>query len=310
MGEPAEGARAEGTAVQRWRRRGLVRWSALRRTTPGRLLDNAIRAIVQIEILDRSMTLAAQAFTSIVPIMLVAATLRPHRPGVGSTIIDALALPPAARDALSKSIPPTATISSSVGLFGIVVAIVSATSFSRALERIYLRVWGVHKADLRSWWRWFATLLAVVLASGFVAVTRRVTAGEAWLGWVPFVVQLVAWTALWSFVPWVLLQRAVRGRPLVVAGGVTAVLLALLTIAGAVYLPLALTRGIEDFGLLGMVFVYISWLWAIAVVVVGASVVVRVCADDDSALGALVRGPAPVGQWRTVDDEPATGTGA
>jgi membrane protein len=297
--------------ARRWRTRGLGWWETLARTAPGRLIERSLHALAEIEVLDRSMALAAQAFTSIVPIMVVAATLRPNGHGLGSAIGDSLALPSSARAVLQHSVPAGAAPTSSVGILGLVVAIVSATSFSRALEKIYLRIWQVPKPSYRTAWRWLATIVAIVLAAGLVGLARRVTSGDLWLGWVPFVVQLAIWTAVWSLVPFALVQGAVRLRPLVVAGAATAVSLALLSLGGAVYLPIVLRNGARQYGVLGLVFTYISWLFAICVVVVAVAVIARVCAADEGVVGRFVRGPGADGvlrdRWTPVEPEEPPG---
>jgi len=283
------------TAAERWRAWGLRRWARVRRTSAGRLLESCAVALARIELFDRAMTLAAQAFTSIVPIMLVTATLHPRDTGsFGSALAESLDLPESVRATLQTSIPSDATMGSGVGVFGIVVAIVSATSFSRALERIYLRIWQVPRPSLRSWWRWFAALVAIVLAVSLIGITRRASRGEAWSGWLPMLVQLVLWTLVWTFAPWVLVQREVRWRPLLFSGVATSVCLAGLTVAGSVYLPIVLVRGAREFGVLGLVFSYISWLFAIAFVVIGVAVVARACAQDPGPLGRWVRGRGQV----------------
>jgi membrane protein len=289
--------------AERWRSWGLRRWAQVRRTPPGRLLEDCALALARIELFDRAMTLAAQAFVSIVPIMLVTATLRPREGGsLGSALADTLDIPASVRATLQRSIPSDATFESGIGVFGVVVAIVSATSFSRALERVYLRVWRVPRPSLRSWWRWFAALVAIVLAVSLIGLTRRATDGAAWSGWVPMLVQLVLWTAVWTFAPWVLVQGEVRWRPLLFSGAATSVCLAGLTIVGSVYLPIVLVHGAREFGVLGLVFSYISWLFAIAFVVIAVAVVARVCAQDEGVVGRLVRGPGPV----TVFSDPGT----
>jgi len=280
--------------VERWRARGLRRWARVRRTSPGRLLEDCALALARIELFDRSMTLAAQAFTSVVPIMLVTATLHPRDGGsLGAALAESLDIPASVRATLQTSIPADATVDSGIGFFGIVVAIVSATSFSRALERIYLRIWQVPRPSLRSWWRWFAALVAIVLAVSLIGLTRRASHGEVWAGWGPMLVQLVLWTGVWTFAPWVLVQREVRWRPLLFSGAATSVCLAALTAAGSVYLPIVLVHGAREFGVLGLVFSYISWLFAIAFVVIAVAVVARVCAQDPGVVGRLVRGPGP-----------------
>ena len=279
---------------------GTARWESIRDTPTGRLLERIVREFLGMEVFDRAMTLAAQAFTSIVPLMLVAAALRPDRPGGGQVIMDSLGLSDETRAALAGSVPATASVSSGVGILGVLVAIVSATSFARALERIYVRAWHVQRASVRTAWRWLAVVVAVALAAVIIAFTRAAVSAQ-WRGAVQFLLQLVVWTAVWWFVPLVLLQRQVRGRPLLLTAALTAVALALLGRAGSIYLPIVLTSGARQFGVLGLVFAYLGWLFALSFVVVAALTIGHACMVDDGPVGRFVRGSD---RWTRVEPEP------
>jgi membrane protein len=272
------------------RERGLGFWDSIRETWVGRLLERIVRDLARLEVFDRAMTLAAQAFTSIVPLMLVASTLRPQHPGFGSVVADSLSLSEETRATLAGSIPAGATAAGSIGFFGIIIAIFSATSFSRALERVYLRTWDVRKASVRTAWRWLATVIAVVLAVLAVAFTKSVLEGAIWRGTLAVVVQIAVWTAVWTFVPWMLLQRQVAVRVLAFTAALTAVCMGLLSVAGGLYLPIAMESGARQFGVLGLVFAYIGWLFAIAFVLVATTVIGRACAESDGPIGRVVRG--------------------
>lgn len=268
---------------------GERRWASTRRTATGRLLERVARELVDIELFDRAMTLAAQAFTSIVPLMLVAAALRPGEEGLGGTVTSSLGLPQEARAALADAVPDQSTVLSGVGVLGLLVTLVSATSFSRAMERIYLRVWHVRRPGMRTAWRWLATVVAVALAAVVVAFTRQVVDAQ-WLGLVQLVVQLVVWTLVWTFVPWVLLRGQVPTRPLACTALLTGVGLAVLGRVGSVYLPVVLESGARQFGVLGLVFAYLGWLFALSFVVVAAAVVGHACTLDDGPVGRWFRG--------------------
>jgi membrane protein len=268
---------------------GERQWEVTRRTTTGRLIERIVRDLVEIEPFDRAMTLAAQAFTSIVPLMLVAAALRPGEQGFGQTVSESLGLPDEARAALAGAVPDESTVLSTVGILGLLVTLVSATSFSRAMERIYLRVWHVRRPGLRSAWRWLATVVAVALAAVIIGFTRQVVDAQ-WAGLVQLVLQVVVWTAVWTFVPWVLLRGQVPTRPLAWTALLTGVGVAVLGRIGAVYLPLALASGARQFGVLGLVFAYLGWLFALSLVVIGAAAVGHACAVDDGPVGRWVRG--------------------
>jgi len=246
------------------------------------------------------MTLAAQAFVSIVPVMIVTAALRPNRDGFGSFMADSLGLSESTRATLAGSVSTDATVGSSVGVLGFLVALISATAYSRALERMYAKVWEVKRPGLRSAWRWLATVLAVILAVGLLGLTRQAAEGVPLPALWEFLIQLVVWSVVWSFIPWALLRAQVPVRVLAFSGVVTAVLLGVLSIAGTIYLPIVLVSGARQFGVLGLVFAYIGWLFALSFAVVLACVIGRACAQDEGALGRLVRGRDDSTTWQPV----------
>ncbi|GEL95336.1 hypothetical protein [Cellulomonas composti] len=108
------------------------------------------------------------------------------------------------------------------------------------------------------------------------------------------------WSVVWWFAPWVLLQRQVPGRLLAFTAVLTAVALAVLGRVGSIYLPIVLSSGARQFGVLGIVFAYLGWLFVLSFVVVGATTIGHACASDDGPVGRFVRG----GRWTEVTDEP------
>ena len=148
---------------------------------------------------------------------------------------------------LEGSLPDGATVQRSLGVVGSGPILLSSTSFSRALERMYARVWEVDRVGFRGAWGWLACLLAIVLAVFLLRFTRRagrhVVRGRGGI-----LVELVAWAAVWTFVPWLLLVRKVPRRTLWAGGVITAVALAAVSVAGDVYLPRALTASARQVG--------------------------------------------------------------
>jgi membrane protein len=291
----------DGGAVRRLRVLGADVTGRLQGTGAWRLWTACTTGMVRIEPFDRAMTLAAQAFTSIVPVLIVAAAFGPSHRGPGDAMADAVGLSEEARAALEASVPSGATVSSSIGLLGVLVALVTATSYSRALERMYSKIWEVERPGLRTAWRWLAAIGAVLAAVALLRVTRQATAGDTWSGLTELVVELLVWTAVWTFVPWVLLQAEVPARVLVCGGLLSAVALAVLAAVGSIYLPIALEAGARQFGVLGMTFTYIGWLFALSFALVAAAVVGRACALDDGRLGRVVRGE-PLSDWHDATD--------
>ena len=279
--------------VARWKLRGERYWESLRGTPLGTLIERIINGFTAIEPFDRAMTLAAQAFVSIVPIMIVMAAIRPNKKSFGSSMGDAMGLSDSVQATLAGSIPTSATVVSGVGFFGFLVAFVSATAYSRALERMFLKVWDVPKPPLRTAWRWVATIVAVMVALALLALTHSILADRPFDDVLESAVRFVIWTVVWTYVPWVLMRTEISLRALTFTGAIVSLALTVLGGIGTLYLPIVLTTGAEEFGVLGLVFAYISWLFVLSFAIVGATVVGRACAQDEGILGRLVRGPSP-----------------
>ena len=259
---------------------------------PGSIAERSLRALVRAEVFDRSMTLAAQAFTSVFPLLILVGTLRPRSGSqLGEALAESLGLNPQARDALEAALPPAGTAAGAFGVAGAVVVLLSATSFSRALARMYARVWDAPRPGrLRSLWRLVAVLVGLVLLVVLLTFVRRVLQGSPLSGLTEGVVTFVVGGPLWTWVPWLLLARRVPARLLVPGGVLMAAAMAVLTVAGRIYLPRALSSATSQYGALGVSFTYVTWLFVIMAALVGSTAVGAVIARDLDPVGRLLAG--------------------
>ena len=94
--------------------------------------------------------------------------------------------------------PSTATF----GVVGLLMTLISATSFARALGRMYARCWDVPVVKMRqAWWRWVMVLFAVILAIVMIAAAHlavRLPIGGHVLD---YALGFVIWTLLWAYLP-------------------------------------------------------------------------------------------------------------
>src|SRR4051794_687700 len=210
------------TGTRSWRPRDLLA-RAEQRSPPAvvRFALDLVRQMQRMEPFDRAMTLAAQAFTSIFPLVLTAlAVLPPDARGrffdrLGAT----LELPDAARQALDAALPTSSGQQAAFGVLSLLVVLVSATSFSRALTRMYAKAWSVRGPGWHAPWRWFAVVLVIVLTTLGLRLLQQVAEGAPLALAGALLVTLVVDAVVWTWVPWVLLARDVRWR-LLAAGGV------------------------------------------------------------------------------------------
>jgi membrane protein len=266
--------------LSRWIDWGFSRW-------PGRVLTGTATGFARIELFDRAMTIAAQFFTSIFPILLMASAWF----GVDSKALGgATGLPQQAQEVLDEAV--NGSTSATFGTLGALIVLVSATSLSRALTRAYAAIWVLPRPTLSlgGAWRWVAALLALALA---VVVTFTLTkrASEQpprglWGVLLSFTLDL----AIGVFVPWVLLARQVRPRHLLPGAILMAVTLMFVRPATAAWMPHALDVSARRYGPIGVAFTYLACLYTLSFCWLTAALVGQVVTTDEGPLGAWIRG--------------------
>jgi membrane protein len=235
----------------------------------------------RLEPFDRAMTLAAQAFTSIFPVVIVTFSLLPHDDAgrLGGRVADALALPDATRSALANTLPDDAEQAATFGVLSLLIVLVSATSFSRALTRMYAKAWSVRGPGWRRPWRWFAAILAITSCTVATQVAQRTANGVGWTV-AALLLTCAANTVLWTWVPSVLLAKEVPWRFLAPGGALMGASTVVLYFASTVYMPSAMSYAEHHFGELGVAFTCIGWLFAVSFVLIVATVLGVVVARE------------------------------
>ena len=256
---------------------------------PGRILGR----LIEVNFLDRTVILAGQAFSALLPLIIVVNTVSPHPGGdtPAATLARRVGLGTKDVSSLQAAAAPPSSARASIGILGVILAILTATSFARALQRGYELAWRLPPAGLRAAWRPLALVIGlavyVELLFLFGRLVRGVPAGTLLEDLATFA---GAW-AIWTGAGWILLAGRVRPR-LVAAGGLlTAVGFAILRRLAALYLPNLVASNQQQFGLLGVAFTLFSWLSTCALVIVVATVIGAVLAEDPGRLGRFIRSP-------------------
>jgi membrane protein len=231
------------------------------------LLDTGRRSLarfVELEGVDRS---------ALLPLLIVFGTVaQGSSEEVADDLIERFDVQGQAADALRDALsqPPE----SGVGAVGAVLLVISALSFTRAMQRLYVRAWRLEPLGLRgNLWglAWLATFVAFwALQPGIVALFDGV---------VGFTVSLGLSTLLWLLTPWLLVARRIAWLRLLPQAFLTAVGIVALAIGAAIYLPYAVSSTSEEFGVLGVAFTLLSLLFAIAFVLVVTAALGATLAD-------------------------------
>jgi membrane protein len=299
--------RADSLATQRveaivqrlpTRTRGLVervlaRWL-------GRTLIRTTDAFIRLEVFDRSMTIAAQFFTSVLPILILTATWAYG--GDADGVSDLVGVPEKSRPIVDQAVQGAST--AAFGIAGALFVLVSATSLSRALTRAFSAIWRVPRprSGLGAVWRWVAVVLVlsmtVIFGNTLSDRTGVLPPREFWPVAASFLTDVVVAT----FVPWVLLSGRVRARSLLPGSLVFSLVMLVVRPATAVWMPRALEESAARYGSIGIAFTYLAYLYVASFIFLSAALVGQVLASDSGRLGALIRGDEPA-----LHDESAAG---
>jgi membrane protein len=217
---------------------------------------------VELEGFDRAMALAGQAFAALLPLLIVIGSVSPaDDDGLAETIIERFDVSGGAADTLREAVaqPPHSGLSA----LGAILLVISALSFTRAMQRLYIRAWRLDKLGLRANY-WGLIWLGLFVA--FWSIQPAIVG--LFDGLLAFALTLALSTLLWLLTPWLLTAKLIAWRRLLPQALLTAVALFALAVAAAIYLPRAVASASSEFGILGVAFTLLSLLFAIALVLV------------------------------------------
>ncbi len=248
--------------------------------------------LLEIEFVDRSIALAAKAFVSMFPLLIVVAAFvnaRTRASLVGATAAR-LGLQGNAFDLFRAAFTSAENIRAATGVLGLVLAFLFATSFTTAMQRVYLRAWRrPPHSGVDTYWRGLAWL-AVMLVSLALFGWLRGAVGNGYVV-VPFAVgSFLVNSALWWFTAWWLLLGDVRGRVLVTTGLITGLATGAYALSAAVWMPEMVTKNEAQFGFFGVTLALVTWFSGTAICVLVGACAAPVFAEDPGRLGRFIRG--------------------
>ena len=251
--------------------------------------------MLEIEFVDRSVALAGKAFVSFFPLVIVVAAFVPERAraSIISTIAARLGLRGDAFSLVKASIASSDDIRRATGLLGLVLTIFFATSFTTALQRVYLRAWRrPPNSGVNTYWRGAAWLLAVLISLALLGGLRD-AAGEGTGIVVWAVVALAVNAGLWWFTAWWFLLGNVRVRVLAPTGVITGLAMAGYALSASVWMPEVVARNESQFGFFGVALALVTWFSGAATCILVGACAGPVFAEDSGRLGRFIRGAEP-----------------
>ena len=248
--------------------------------------------MLETEFVDRSVALAAKAFVSFFPVVIVVAALAPSsiRSSIFTTITSRLGVRGDALATAREAFASADDVRKATGFVGLVFTLFYATSFFTALLRVYLRAWRRPPGrNVVNYVRGPLWMLGVLAYFALVGGTRDLIGGS--LGTAVFLLASFAGSiALWWLTAWLMLQGQVRPRVLLTSGVLTGTALALYAASATLWMPDIVTRNQDQFGFFGVSLALVTWFSGAAVCIVVGACAAPVLAEDPGPLGRWARG--------------------
>lgn len=247
---------------------GVVR--RLEGTLPGRCLGT----FLAIGGVDRAMVVASQAFTALIPllIMVSAAAPRGERDAVGRLLVRKFELSGASASAVQQVF--TRPAESSTGVVSLLLLLVSGVSLTRRAQRLYLDAWRLPPLPgPRSAVNAALGLAALLVEVALLYLARSLVRELPLDRFLGAPVSFLGGAVLWTGIPWLLLDRRVPWRRLLPGGLMTALATAAFGEATTVYMPHQMETYSARYGLFGVTLAIVGWLVCVSFVVVSVTVV-------------------------------------
>src|SRR6185295_8037379 len=173
---------------------------------------------------DRSIALASSALTALIPLLIFTSAILPHVGGGGAAddIIDRYDLDGNAAEAVNEMFSPDASVSSGLGLFGVLFLLVAVLSFTRTVQRLFEQTWELPPLSVRNsvnGLKWIGGLLIYSTITG--AIRGLIDRGPIELASALVLLPLACAFLIWS--GYMLSARRVPWRDLVPFGVVGSV---------------------------------------------------------------------------------------
>jgi membrane protein len=234
------------------------------------LVRACLARMVEIEVVERAVALASLAFTALIPLGIVIGSLAPTADtnALVRSLVRRFKLTGEPRHLVEQVFSPPADVRSAVSVIGAALLVVSALSFTRALQRVYERAFELPRLGVRgtpAGALWLLALAVFVIAVAELRNDLVDVAGPILSSVVAFAFSL----AIWWGTPWLLLSRRVLWRTLLPIALVTAAVTTAVGAGSILYMPTAIGDAARRYGEIGVAIALVSWL-----VVVGFAVVV------------------------------------
>jgi membrane protein len=259
------------------RARAVLAWRIL--AGPLQFGRDWVVGFVQLQGFDRGVALAGQAFTALIPLLIVYSAVVSDATGqdFADQLIRIFDLDAGTASSVKQTFASTSEVESQVTALGVVLLVGSALSFTRGLQRLYQLAFDQPSLGLRAA-KWGLIWLTIVIA---ILTIRPLILGAVH-GLVLVVLSLAFATGLWLSTPYVLMAKRIHWRRLVPTALLTGVGMTAFEVSSVIWMPRTVAASAEQFGAIGVAFALLSWL-------VGAGLVLVAAAAGGAVIDARLR---------------------
>jgi membrane protein len=266
----------------------------------------AVNRFQKIAGFDRAVALASSALTAMIPVAILAGALLPRGDGqdVADRLIDRYDLTGGGAEAVRDIFAPAEGTSTSISVFGGLLLVIAALSFTRAVQRLFEQTWELPPLSVRNTVNGLLWILALALYLGIGGWIHDVL-GDGQLDLLASICLLPLSIAFFAWSGTMLSAKRITWRDLLPFAVIAAALTTIYQIGATVYVPHLFSTYASRYGVIGAVFAMISSLFCSMVIIVASAAAGREVHDE---LGRIRRGERPADdevrrQWDNVIGE-------
>jgi membrane protein len=245
---------------------------------------------------DRVLVLGGQAFTTVIPLLILvaAATYRHGSAMVADRLARRFHVTGTSAQAFRTLFERPPGTTGAITVASLVVLLFSLLSLTRSLQRTYEAAWRLPAMGVRGTLNGLGAMgllvASLLVLSVLGGVLRRLPAGSLFA----FLIRMAAAAAIWLVLQSLLLSRRIPLRHLLAGSAVAGVGQAAVSLFSALWMPRLVEHNTARYGIIGLTFAIVTWLIAVCFAVVLAAVlsaeiggasISSAQGDDDSAQG-------------------------
>ena len=269
--------------------------SLLTRATP------VVERLASVGLIQSAVVLAAQTFMALFPLLIGIISLAPATVGdaLTSTLRRRFGLDGDTSQTVQHLVSSRNELHGGLTVVGLLVVLASATSFTRALQRVYENSWELPRLGVKGSLRGLEWLIGIIVYLALVGFALKLTESPAfYVTSLRALLLIVFSVALWWLTPFVLLCGRVRIRSIAATAVITSIAMLIASALSVEFVPRIIRKNEQQYGTIGAAFAIQSWLVVMGSVIVATAILGALAAQHVGRLGTWARGSADPESWR------------